>query len=70
MKKLFAMILALAMLLSCTAALADAAPAEEASEAPVIAMPLTIYSKTDSDRDVLALDLAAMGCDESVLLTM
>lgn len=68
MKKLFAMILALAMLLSCTVALADAAPAEEASEAPVIAMPLTIYSKTDIDRDVLALDLAAMGCDESVLL--
>jgi hypothetical protein len=68
MKKLFAVILALAMLLSCTAAFADAAPAEEASEAPLIAMPLTIYSKTDIDRDVLALDLAAMGFDESALV--
>ena len=65
MKKLFAMMLALAMLLSCTAAFADAAPADEA---PLIVMPLTIYSQTDIDRDVLALDLAAMGCDESVLL--
>ncbi len=68
MKKLFAMMVTLAMLLCCTAAFADVAPAEEASEAPLLATPLTIYSKTDIDRDVLALDLATMGCDESVLM--
>ena len=68
MKKLFALMLALAMLLSCAAALADAAPAEEASEAAALALPLTIYSETDIDRDVLALDLTALGYDEKALL--
>ena len=68
MKKLLALMAALAMLLSCTAALADEAPADEAPEAALIALPLTVYSQTDIDRDVLAVDLAAMGYDESVLM--
>ena len=68
MKKLLALMAALAMLLSCTAAFAEAAPAGEAPEADLIAMPLTIYSQTDIDRDVLALDLTALGCDESTLM--
>ena len=59
MKKLLALMAALAMLLSCTAALADEAPADEAPEAALIALPLTVYSQTDIDRDVLAVDLAA-----------
>ena len=37
MKKLLALMAALAMLLSCTAALADEAPADEAPEAALIA---------------------------------
>ena len=68
MKKLFALMMALAMLLSCTAAFADAAPAADAPEAALIATPLTIYSETDIDRDVLALDLTAMGKDEAFLM--
>jgi len=68
MKKLFALLAALAMLLSCAAAFADVAPDGEAPAEPVIATPLTIYSETDIDRDVLALDLAAMGLDEGAIL--
>ena len=70
MKKIFALILALAMLLSCTAAFADAAPAEEA---PVVAAPspvagpLTIHAKTTIDREVLAVDLAVLGLDETTI---
>ena len=63
MKKLLALMIALAMLLSCTVALADEAP-----EPALIALPLTIYSRTDIDRDVLAVDLAALGYGESVLM--
>lgn len=68
MKKLIALMAALAMLLSCAAALAEAAPAGEEAEAALIATPLTIYSETDIDRDVLALDLTALGKDEGFLL--
>ena len=52
MKKLLALIVALAMALSCAA----------------LAETTTIYSETDIDRDVLALGLAAMGKDESFIL--
>lgn len=68
MKKLLAMMTALVMLLSCTAAFADAAYAGGATEAALIATPLTIYSQTDVNRDVLALGLAALGCKESDLI--
>ena len=52
MKKLLALIIALAMALSCAA----------------LAETTTIYSETDIDRDVLALGLAAMGKDEAFIL--
>lgn len=68
MRKLYALIVSLAMLLSCTTALADAAPAAEAPEAALIGTPLTIYSETDIDRDVLALCLTALGKDEGFLM--
>ncbi len=68
MKKLFALMTALIMLLSCTAAFADATPAAETPESALIATPLTIYSETDIDRDVLALDLTALGKDEGFLM--
>lgn len=70
MKKLFALLLALAMLLSCTAALADAAaPVEAPAVAPEspLAGPLTIYAKTTIDREVLAVDLAALGLDDTTI---
>ena len=68
MKRLFALMVALAMLLCCATALADAIPAGEAPEADALAAPLTIYSETDIDRDVLVVDLAALGKDEAFLL--
>ena len=52
MKKLLALIIALAMALSCAA----------------LAETTTVYSETDIDRDVLALGLAAMGKDEAFIL--
>ena len=68
MRKLYALIVSLAMLLSCTTALAYAAPAAEEPEAALIGTPLTIYSETDIDRDVLALCLTALGKDEGFLM--
>ena len=68
MKKLLALMMALAMLLSCTGALAETTAVDEASEAPVIKTPLNIYSETDIDREALATDLTALGQDESFLL--
>ena len=68
MKRLFALMIALAMLLCCSSALADAVPAGEAPEAAALAAPLTLYSEIDIDREVLAEDLAALGKDAAFLL--
>lgn len=66
MKKLLAVLLALALALSCTLAMAEtteAAPAADSQPFPG----LTIESEYDVDRDTLKAALGKMGMDESII---